>query len=978
MRRYQVLPLVDGYVDLQSNVVVRGQEPTLRLTTQERRLLLLLSSEPRPVPRAELLQRVWNLRPDAATKAPEQAIARLRRKLESTNGEVAHLPFLPGHGYTFRIAGPKANPRPHRVALSDGHIDLHEGTVVRRGADPLRLSQLERRLIEALHERTQPASPEELLVDVWNYHPRSASRAPYRLIQRLREKIEAEPSAPVHLLNEPGRGYRLVPHAPSPPRRPSKSFVGRVEEITKVLTWLHSSEDILVVTGPGGMGKTRLVREALDRAPLMDLVWIDLTNARETSDLRQATAAALGVLRPEGIDFSIQHRGPCLLVFDGADLVVEATVDALQGWLSLNEGAQAIVTTRRHLALADVTSLVLGPLPGPAAVGLLLGAVKRRFDWTPTEAERPRLEALATGPLDGWPLALELAGSRLPLLGLDGLTQRLSTNAAPSRDVLIGTPSASRWNGVREALMVSVQELAPSIRRAFAQCAVFCAPFDLSAAERILEPEIPALDALDELMGWSLLALSHDTGRPRFYLLDRVRDLALEELNQDAHVARTTRNRHLAWLLEASGPALHEDASVAAFEAVAALESDLLEAHRYALAAGDPEQAADLVLAWTNALTWTGEGSSQRVLERLDETRGALTPDHRHFGQTASRLLVFDRARDADAFFQSQWPQVKTEEQRAWLKRGYAVRLLHNNRFDDALEVCRQAREHCPPEAPSWMTIRLELIEIIIRIRRYDDIDEMLEALRSLRERTPSSPLIQPVIGEWMVILLIEVERYREALSVAESFRHDGRLPFNVERFRARALSRLGHTIQAAGTIQALIGRAAQQGNEGRWVNAVKDLLNLLVVQGRGAEARTWIDQVKRRSLHEADAKAIRNLEGLVYCYESRFEEAERVFDGLCDEHSSSWPSYLGLAVVALRRNDAEEVTRRLDRLLAMKWALPRVATETAAALRTLTLRPLTPEARQRVQACREEFPTLRVMMDWCEIPFDETLNQDD
>jgi DNA-binding winged helix-turn-helix (wHTH) protein len=162
-----------------------------------------------------------------------------------------------------------------RLVLSDRIVEFERREVV-IGQERHRLSPLEAAALAYLADRPyQPVSREELLREVWGYAPQVRSRAADITISRLRQRIEADPRRPRHLLTVRGIGYRFIPTStleptkslPAPlapaepmlvgqPPRPLGTLVGRLTEIAAL--WA-SQERLVVVQGPPGVGKTRLV-----------------------------------------------------------------------------------------------------------------------------------------------------------------------------------------------------------------------------------------------------------------------------------------------------------------------------------------------------------------------------------------------------------------------------------------------------------------------------------------------------------------------------------------------------------------------------------------------------------------------------------------------------------------------------------------------------------------------------------------------
>ncbi len=189
-------------------------------------------------------------------------------------------------------------------------VDLNAG-IVRRGDEEAKLSDLELRLLAYLAERPGRTIPrEQLLEGVWGYRSGVVTRTVDITVRRLRVKVEADPTDPVHFITVRGRGYRF-----DPPRslrsnlRPDRtSFIGRVEQFGQ-LERLHADGARLVsILGPAGTGKTRLARRFAAR--LADRDGADLPGGVWFCDL-SGVATSVGQPRPAPRgDFAAAPRPP--------------------------------------------------------------------------------------------------------------------------------------------------------------------------------------------------------------------------------------------------------------------------------------------------------------------------------------------------------------------------------------------------------------------------------------------------------------------------------------------------------------------------------------------------------------------------------------------------------------------------------------------------------------------------------------------
>ncbi|MEQ1502192.1 MAG: winged helix-turn-helix domain-containing protein [Myxococcota bacterium] len=210
-----MLTLTHTTVDLDRRIV-SSPAGTVSLTTTEAHLLRYLAANAdRAVGRDELLREVWGYHGDVISRAADNAVARLRVKIEVDPTHPSHLVTEFGSGYRLVAGGrPASVPTqpvraPTLVALTDGSIDLDSGRVIRPGCEEI-LRGLELTAIRALlGARGRVLDHRALERAVWGASV-GGSRRLCNLIWRIRAKLERDPAAPEHLVAVRGRGYRLV------------------------------------------------------------------------------------------------------------------------------------------------------------------------------------------------------------------------------------------------------------------------------------------------------------------------------------------------------------------------------------------------------------------------------------------------------------------------------------------------------------------------------------------------------------------------------------------------------------------------------------------------------------------------------------------------------------------------------------------------------------------------------------------------
>ena len=360
------------------------------------------------------------------------------------------------------------------------------------------------------------------------------------------------------------------------------SFVGRERELRELRALLAGSR-VVTLTGPGGVGKTRLAirlgAELLDGSGAG--VWfVDLAPLLESALVAGTVAAVLGVSEQPGArlldalaDALVDRR--LLLVLDNCEHVVENAAELVAGLVRRCPGVSVLATSREPLRIAGehvyrVPSLsVPEELADPVrlarseAVQLFVERAAEQRRGFAVNADNATVVGRVCRRLDGIPLAIELAAVRLRSMAIGDLDARLdrrfellksgSRTAVPRQQTLLALIDWS-YRLLTEAQGVLLARLS-----------VFAANgFDLSAAEAVCRVEgvggLEVLDHLDALVDKSLVQADDSSGTVRYRLLETVRAYASARLAErgedDAASARVTHRDHYLALAEAASPHL--------------------------------------------------------------------------------------------------------------------------------------------------------------------------------------------------------------------------------------------------------------------------------------------------------------------------------------------------------------------------------------------------------------------------------------
>ncbi|WP_344295965.1 ATP-binding protein, partial [Streptomyces synnematoformans] len=470
---------------------------------------------------------------------------------------------------------------------------------------------------------------------------------------------------------------------PAPPPgnlpAPVTELVGRDREVADVRKLLHS-ERLVTLGGPGGVGKTRLALEVAARAladapaglpgDFPDGVWLaELAGRRCYDDPADVVAHALGVHDTDGrpthdvLADALRARR-LLLVLDNCEHLVESVAPLAARLLRAAPGLRILATSQEQLAIAGETLYAVPPLtlPPPSAhpaaadhpavsAGAAASAASAVSADCLQESSAVRLflaRAAAAAPgfrldpdnaaavaavcrrLDGIPLALELAATRVRALGVHRLAERLDDRfrllaAGSSR-----RDAPERQRTLRATIEWSWDLLTPAEQAVLRRLSVFATGTTLPAAEAVCAgPDIDPADVADllaRLVDRSLVVATPGPDGPRYGLLESVAAYGLEELTAAGEHPRALRRHagHYADLAERAAPHLFTRTQTRWLTCLDAESGNLRKALDTATATGD----AALALRLANALAWYWylrgrhrEGT--RALARALETGGA-------------------------------------------------------------------------------------------------------------------------------------------------------------------------------------------------------------------------------------------------------------------------------------------------------------------------------------------------------------------
>ncbi|WP_051023019.1 ATP-binding protein [Nocardia pneumoniae] len=352
---------------------------------------------------------------------------------------------------------------------------------------------------------------------------------------------------------------------------PLTSFVGRQRDIRKVRELLGTAR-LVTLTGVGGVGKTRLATEvaAAFGQSFPDGVWlVDLAAVGDADLVARAVMTSLGIvdMSNRGADEQlVDHLADlhALLVLDNCEHLVQACGALCDRLLRSCAELRILTTSREALGIVGEHVYPVAPLSMPAsdtpitptalaafeAPTLLLERARAvRPELTPAECDTDAVVRVCDR-LDGIPLAIELAASRLRSLSLQALLDRLE-----DRFTLLATDTraaAPRQRTLRALIDWSYGLCRPAEQLLWARLSVFAGGFSLAAAEGVCSgPDLPReriLDLIDHLVAQSILALTPTDGLPRYRMLETIRDYGSHRLTELGETD-ALRKRHCDYYL---------------------------------------------------------------------------------------------------------------------------------------------------------------------------------------------------------------------------------------------------------------------------------------------------------------------------------------------------------------------------------------------------------------------------------------------
>lgn len=513
----------------------------------------------------------------------------------------------------------------------------------------------------------------QLMVALYRSGRQADALATYRrLDERLRDEVGIDPSPELRHLHEqilrqdadlavPPRSAaddgRALPDDRSSPdtgpsarhsAAPSPSLLGRDADVASVTSMIADTR-LVTLTGPGGVGKTRLAEQVAARvADRFDdgVVTCTLAGVRDPEEVGSALITALGI-QPTGersaAETLVTALGDrqLLLVLDNCEHLLGPLTPLADAILAQCPNVVVLATSREILHLPGERVWPVAPLavpPSDGTTGDIAGSPAGELFVARAEAVEPTFTitdgnagavAELCRRLDGMPLAIELAAARTRALSPADLVARLDKRFS----LLAGGPrrEAGRHRTLQAVVEWSYSLLGAAEAELFDRLSVFAGSFTLDAAEHVCcggsIEEYDVAGLLGELVDKSMVLVERDGTAVRYRLLDTLRDFGASRL-AEAEATETYRRAHAAYhvaLVERLNPVLRGPDEHDAVAAIDAAIDDLRTAHTWLVSSGDVDGALRLPGALGDYIVYRLHDEVTTWARRAVELPGAST-----------------------------------------------------------------------------------------------------------------------------------------------------------------------------------------------------------------------------------------------------------------------------------------------------------------------------------------------------------------
>jgi predicted ATPase/DNA-binding XRE family transcriptional regulator len=707
---------------------------------------------------------------------------------------------------------------------------------------------------------------------------RGLRRSLYRdTAQRLAEALEVEEEDRPHFVAlargrikrpRPGSPFRLSQDASSLfatiPRAPTRLIDREPEQDLLIKAFADRSIRLLTLTGPGGIGKTRVAAEAALRAQGMfrdGVFFLSLSSVQEADRVLPLIARALGLVALESpnVAETAEQVGDAeiLVVLDTFEHLIESAF-AVDKLLASCSGLTLLVTSREALHLRSEQVIPLSTLELPAegdtdlsstsSTALFLERARAVKPDLRLDEQAARFLVDICRRLDGLPLALELAASRVQHMSLLTLRDQLESRLR----VLTRGPAdlPPRQRTMRDTIAWSYDLLDPTEQSLLRAISVFVGGWTLEGADKIwgsTTSDRDTLGTISALVDKSLVVVADPEGpEPRYDMLGVIAEYAAEQREQHGET-QALHSAHSLFFLSLAERAEDEMGGSAQefwYRRLLVDHDNLRKALQWTISQGRAQVAVRIAGAlWQ---FWRAEGhfsEGRAWVEKALQAAPDAPKEYRAKALWGAAWLAFhqDDLRAAHAYSE-QLLALNDEQDRTIMRRNAltvkGMLSLAEGRYGAALVPLTASVEICEQIGRTWhlATSKLNLALASMHARRPDDASRLLREARDLYLELGDERFIARVYVYLGHLALLEEEEKKAKDLFSEGLR----------RF-----SRLG---DQAGIAESLEGLASVSAAEGRteqaallWGTAtgVRETTASKVLPFERALIDRWLDQTK-------------------------------------------------------------------------------------------------------------------------------------
>ena len=560
---------------------------------------------------------------------------------------------------------------------------------------------------------------------------------------------------------------------------PATPFLGREEELRGLSRMLEAEDMRLVtVTGPGGMGKTRLALQAAAESAEAfpdGVFWVGLAPVRDSSLLPSTVAQALEVGEQpdrtvtESVIAALAGKR-ALLLLDNCEHLLEAVAGLVRQLVEESPRLVVLCSSRERLGLRSERAFPVPPMAASDGEALF---VERARAVEPGFVRDEHVRAICA-ELDELPLAIELAAARVRSLSTTAIRQRLAERLPllASRDL----DRDERQRTLEATIAWSYDLLDPEEQRVLRALSVFAGGATLEAVEAVAGAD---LDVIESLLDKSLLRhRSGESGKDRYWLLETIREYAgarLREHGEQDALRQAHRDYYLQRAAELAGDRLLvEAAQIPLFrDDRANYRGVLLEA----LAHSDGETALSLVASL--AAFWLAQGEiadSYGLIRAALELPGGSEGDRGWALRFAGHLVIeLSDFEESESLLVKAEQSARNRDDQALLSAVFLSRSTLRGRlgdYEDAARWASLAAEAIPEDAAEHVKVeasasQLQMLRIAASDRDEPDrttLELCLKLGEELLERAVEHPLTEARIRGDLALICLALSRPEEAL----------------------------------------------------------------------------------------------------------------------------------------------------------------------------------------------------------------------